>query len=35
METFCISHKKNIAYKNCIARKTKQNRIIPVSNSAV
>ena len=32
METYCISCKKNTANKNSSVRRTKQNRLILVSN---
>ena len=35
METFCISCKKYAANENSTVRKTKQNRLIFVSNCAV
>ena len=35
METYCVSSKKNTANKNSSVRKTKQNRLILLSNCAV
>ena len=35
METYCISCKENIANKNSIVRKTKQNRLMLLSNCTV
>ena len=35
METYCISYKKNTANKNSSARRTRQNRLMLVSNCAV
>ena len=35
METDCVSCKKNTANENSSARKTKQNRLILLSNCAV
>ena len=35
MKTFCVSCKKNTASENLSARKTKQNRLILLSNSGV
>ena len=35
METYCVSCKKNTAHKNSTVRKTKQNRLMLVSNCAV
>ena len=35
MEMYCISCKKNTANKNPIVRRTKQNRLMLVSNCAV
>ena len=35
METYCISCKKKTANENSSVRKTKQNRIILLSNCAV
>ena len=35
MEKYCISCKKHIANKNSSAKRTKQNRLMLVSNCAV
>ena len=35
MEIYCVSCKKNTAYKNSSAERTKQNRLTLVSNCAV
>ena len=35
MKTYCVSFKKNTANKNSSVRRTKQNRLILVSNCAV
>ena len=35
METYCISCKKNTANENLSVRKTKQNRLMLLSNCAV
>ena len=35
MESYCVSCKKYIADKNSSVRKTKQNRLIPLSNCVV
>ena len=35
METYCVSCKKNIANKNSSVRKTKQNRLILLSNGTI
>ena len=35
MESYCVSCNKNIAYKNSSVRKTKQNRLMFLSNCAV
>ena len=35
METYCINCKKNTANKNSNGRKTKQNRLMLLSNCAV
>ena len=35
METYCVSCKKYAANKNSSARKTKQNRLMILSNCAV
>ena len=35
METYFVSYKKNIANENSSVRKTKQNRLIVLSNCAV
>ena len=34
MKTYCVSCKKNTAYENSSVRRTKQNRLILVSNCA-
>ena len=35
METYCISYKKYTANKNSSVRKTKQNRLMLLSNCAI
>ena len=35
METYCVSCKKNTVNKNSSVRRTKQNRLMVVSNCAV
>ena len=35
METYCVSCKKNTANKNSSVRRTKQNRLMLVSNCAI
>ena len=35
MKTYCVSDKKNIANKNFSVRRTKQNRLMLVSDCAV
>ena len=35
METYCVSCKKNIANENSSFRKTKQNRLMLLSNCAL
>ena len=35
METSCVSYKKNTANENSSARKTKQNRLMLLSNFAI
>ena len=35
METYCVSCKKYIANKNSSVRKTKQNRLILLSNGTI
>ena len=35
METYCVSCKKNTTSKNSSLRKTKQNRLIPLSNCLI
>ena len=35
METYCVSCKKNTANKNSGARRTKQNRLMLISNCVV
>ena len=35
METYCVSCTKNTANKNSNVRKTKQNRLMPLSDCAV
>ena len=35
METYCVSCKKNTGNKNSTVKRTKQNRLMLISNSAV
>ena len=35
MENYCVSFKKNTANENSIVRKTKQNKLMILSNCAV
>ena len=35
METYCVSYKSNAENENSSARKTKQNRLMVLSNCAV
>ena len=35
MDTYCVSCKKNTANKNSSVRRTKQNRLMLVSNCAI
>ena len=35
METYCVNCKKNTANKNSSVRKTKQNRLMLLSNCAI
>ena len=35
MEIYCVSCKKNTENKNSSVRKTKQNRLMPLSNCSV